>query len=92
MLDEPAAGLSEVERAEVGDLILRMARDWGIAILLIEHDVELVRRVSDRIIVLNFGSQIAAGTPETVMADPRVVDAYLGHSGPVGPEPVEAVS
>ncbi|GAA0365704.1 branched-chain amino acid ABC transporter permease/ATP-binding protein [Actinoallomurus spadix] len=80
MLDEPAAGLSEVERTEVGDLIRHLADDWGIAVLLVEHDVELVRRVSDRAIALDFGRQIAAGTPDEVLADPRVVEAYLGHS------------
>jgi ABC-type branched-subunit amino acid transport system ATPase component len=89
MLDEPAAGLSEIERAEVGDLILRMARDWKIAVLLIEHDVELVCRVSGRVIVLDFGKQIAVGSPQTVVADPCVVEAYLGHGGPAGPAPVE---
>ncbi len=78
MLDEPAAGLSEVERTEVGDLIRHLADDWGIAVLLVEHDVELVRRVSDRAIALDFGKQIASGTPDEVLADPRVVAAYLG--------------
>ncbi|MES9539617.1 ATP-binding cassette domain-containing protein [Actinomadura sp. NPDC000600] len=82
MLDEPAAGLSEVERAEVGGLIRHLADDWGIAVLLVEHDVELVRRVSDRAIALDFGEQIAAGTPDEVLADPRVVDAYLGGAQP----------
>jgi sulfate-transporting ATPase len=82
MLDEPAAGLSEVERAEVGDLIRHLADDRGIAVLLVEHDVELVRRVSDRAIALDFGKQIAAGTPDEVLADPRVVEAYLGGAQP----------
>lgn len=82
MLDEPAAGLSEVERTQVGDLIRHLADDRGIAVLLVEHDVELVRRVSDRAIALDFGRQIAAGTPDEVLADPRVVDAYLGGAEP----------
>jgi ABC-type branched-subunit amino acid transport system ATPase component/ABC-type branched-subunit amino acid transport system permease subunit len=80
LLDEPASGLSERERAEVARLITTMAREWNIAVLLIEHDVELVRRVSDRVIALDFGKQIAAGTPDEVLSDPAVVNAYLGAS------------
>jgi sulfate-transporting ATPase len=72
--------LSERERAEVARLITTMAREWNIAVLLIEHDVELVRRVSDRVIALDFGKQIAAGTSDEVLSDPAVVNAYLGAS------------
>jgi sulfate-transporting ATPase len=80
LLDEPASGLSERERAEVARLITTMAQEWNIAVLLIEHDVELVRRVSDRVIALDFGKQIAAGTSDEVLSDPAVVNAYLGAS------------
>lgn len=78
LLDEPAAGLSQEERRRVGDLITVMAHEWNIAVVLIEHDVELVRRVSDRVIALDFGSKICEGTAEEVIADARVVSAYLG--------------
>lgn len=78
LLDEPAAGLDETETRELGHLIRRLATEWGMAILLIEHDVGLVMRVCDRIYALNFGSTIASGTPEEIRADPAVVEAYLG--------------
>jgi sulfate-transporting ATPase len=78
LLDEPAAGLSERERAEVARLITVMARDWNIAVMLIEHDVALVRRVSDRVIALDFGQPIAAGSPDEVLSHAAVITAYLG--------------
>jgi ABC-type branched-subunit amino acid transport system ATPase component/branched-subunit amino acid ABC-type transport system permease component len=80
LLDEPAAGLSERERGEVARLIIMMARDWNIAVMLIEHDVELVRRVSNRVIALDFGRPIAAGTPDEVLSHAAVITAYLGES------------
>jgi ABC-type branched-subunit amino acid transport system ATPase component/branched-subunit amino acid ABC-type transport system permease component len=78
LLDEPAAGLSEGERRELVALIGMMAREWQLAVILIEHDVELVRRVSDRVIALDFGRQIAVGSPAEVLSTPAVVAAYLG--------------
>ena len=78
LLDEPAAGLSEAERDEVARLISTIATEWQIAVLLIEHDVELVRRVSDRVLALDFGRTLTSGTPGEVLSDPRVVEAYLG--------------
>lgn len=86
LLDEPAAGLSEAERVVVGDLIRMIADEWNIAVVLIEHDVSLVRRVSDRVVALDFGEVIVSGPPDVVLADPRVIEAYLGHGGSdVGP-------
>jgi len=82
LLDEPAAGLSEFERTEVARLITMMARDWSITVLLIEHDVSLVRRVADRVIALDFGKPIASGTPGEVLSHPAVVAAYLGDHVP----------
>ncbi|MFC7615227.1 ABC transporter ATP-binding protein [Actinokineospora soli] len=74
MLDEPAAGLSEVEREELVALI----RGLPMAVVLVEHHMDLVMSVCDRITVLNFGRVIATGSPEAVRADPDVAEAYLG--------------
>jgi sulfate-transporting ATPase len=78
LLDEPAAGLSEVETAELARLVRRLADDWGIAVLLVEHDMSFVMSVCDRIVVLDFGIQISEGSPSEVRRDPLVIAAYLG--------------
>lgn len=77
LLDEPAAGLTSSEIAVVDDLIGKM-RERGIAILLIEHHMDLVMAVSDKITVLDFGQKIATGKPEQIQRDERVISAYLG--------------
>jgi branched-chain amino acid transport system ATP-binding protein len=79
LLDEPAAGTNPVEKQELAALIKQVNRD-GVGVLLIEHDMKLVMSVADRIVVLNFGSRIAEGTPEQIQRDPAVVAAYLGTS------------
>ena len=78
LLDEPAAGLSESESDELGQLLRKLATDWGFSVLLVEHDVSLVMRICDRIVALDFGRRIAMGTPTEVGRDPVVVAAYLG--------------
>ena len=78
LLDEPAAGLGDAETAELAHLVRRLADDWGIAILLVEHDMNFVMNVCDDIVVLDFGQQIAEGPPDVVRRDPTVIAAYLG--------------
>ncbi len=77
LLDEPAAGLNETETNELMQLIKRL-RESGITIFLVEHDMNLVMNISDRIIVLSNGSKIAEGLPDTIRANQEVVSAYLG--------------
>jgi ABC-type branched-subunit amino acid transport system ATPase component/ABC-type branched-subunit amino acid transport system permease subunit len=77
LLDEPAAGLRAGEKAELANL-LNTLRDEGLAILLVEHDIDLISRVADRLMVMNFGRRIACGDPTEVTEDRQVQEAYLG--------------
>jgi branched-chain amino acid transport system ATP-binding protein len=78
LLDEPAAGMNPNETAELMDTI-RLVRDrYRITILLIEHDMKLVSGICEKILVLNFGTELASGTPEVVLNNPEVITAYLG--------------
>jgi ABC-type branched-subunit amino acid transport system ATPase component/ABC-type branched-subunit amino acid transport system permease subunit len=78
LLDEPAAGLDDTEAEELARVIRHLADAWGIAVLLVEHRLDLVLSVCDRITVLDRGSILASGTPGDIRNDPLVVDAYLG--------------
>jgi branched-chain amino acid transport system ATP-binding protein len=78
MLDEPAAGLNPHEKIDLQRLIDRLRREFGVAVLLIEHDMSLVMGISDRILVMEQGKPITTGTPQAVRNDERVIKAYLG--------------
>jgi branched-chain amino acid transport system permease protein len=77
VLDEPAAGLRRKEKQALGD-VLRKLREEGVTILIVEHDMDFVMKLVDRLVVMNFGSKLIEGSPAAVRADPRVQAAYLG--------------
>jgi ABC-type branched-subunit amino acid transport system ATPase component/branched-subunit amino acid ABC-type transport system permease component len=83
LLDEPAAGLGDAETKELAHLVRSLATEWGISVLLVEHDMSFVMSVCDELVVLDFGRKIAQGTPAAVRSDPTVIAAYLGEEEPV---------
>jgi ABC-type branched-subunit amino acid transport system ATPase component len=78
LLDEPTGGVAQREAEAFGPLIVRVRRELGAAMLVIEHDMPLIMAISDRVYCLEAGRVIAEGTPETIRHDPRVVASYLG--------------
>jgi len=78
LLDEPVAGCNDDETRELKDLILEVNRSMGVTVLLVEHDMSMVMQVCDHIYVINFGANLAEGTPEEIRANPEVIKAYLG--------------
>ncbi|EKN63003.1 ABC transporter ATP-binding protein [Schinkia azotoformans] len=81
LLDEPAAGMNPKETKELTELIFKMRNEFGLTIVLIEHDMKLVMEISEHIIVLDHGEKIAEGIPEEIRTNQKVIEAYLGKSG-----------
>ncbi len=86
LLDEPMAGMNLEEKEDMARYIVDLNEEWGMTVIMIEHDMGVVMDISHRVIVLDFGRRIAEGTPEQVLADPHVKRAYLGEADdvPVG--------
>jgi branched-chain amino acid transport system ATP-binding protein len=80
LLDEPSAGLNRDEREYLARHILRIRHELGLAMVWVEHDMQMVADLADRIHVLDYGRTLAEGSTEAVLADPKVVEAYLGRS------------
>lgn len=80
LLDEPVAGMNREETGDMARFILDVQEKYGTTILLVEHDMHMVMDICSRIVVLNFGQQIAAGTPSEIASHPAVIEAYLGSS------------
>jgi branched-chain amino acid transport system ATP-binding protein len=78
LLDEPSTGMNREEKEQLARFLLRIKHELGTAMLWVEHDMELVADLADRVTVLDFGQKLAEGKPETVLRDPRVAEAYLG--------------
>lgn len=92
LLDEPAAGLSTAETADLGRVVRRLADEWGMAVLVVEHDMTFVMDTCDEVVVLDFGRRIAFGPPEQVRSDPAVIAAYLGVDHDAGHDSAPAVT
>ena len=90
LLDEPMAGMNLEEKEDMARYILDLNEEWGMTVLMIEHDMGVVMDISHRVMVLDFGRKIAEGAPEEVLADPHVKRAYLGEADDVASEAEEA--
>jgi branched-chain amino acid transport system ATP-binding protein len=81
LLDEPSAGMNRQEKEDMARFILRIKHEIKTTIVWVEHDMQLVGDLADRVVVLNFGTKIAEGTPDNVLNDPEVIRSYLGSKG-----------
>ena len=88
LLDEPMAGMNLEEKEDMARFIIDLNQEWGMTVLMIEHDMGVVMDISHRVMVLDFGRKLVEGTPAEVLAHPQVRRAYLGED--VGAEPVPA--
>ncbi len=78
LLDEPMAGMNVEEKEDIVRFILDLKKEWGVTVVLVEHDLGVVMDISDQIYVLDFGELIGSGTPEEVASNPKVIEAYIG--------------
>ena len=85
LLDEPSAGMNRQEKEDLARFILRIKYEIGITMIWVEHDMQLVGDLADRIVVLNFGTKIAEGRWDEVVEDPQVIQAYIGTGGSITP-------
>jgi branched-chain amino acid transport system ATP-binding protein len=92
LLDEPMAGMNLEEKEDMARYIVDLNEEWGMTVVMIEHDMGVVMDISHRIMVLDFGRKIGEGAPATVLADPRVRSAYLGEDDDVASEPVRGAA
>jgi len=80
LLDEPTAGMNAEEKESMARFILDVQEERGVTVVVIDHDIDVIMDISDRVVVLDFGRKIAEGTPDEVRNNPAVIDAYLGHA------------
>ena len=80
LLDEPMAGMNSEEKESMARFILDVHEEWGVTTVVIDHDMDVIMDISERVVVLDFGQVIAAGPPSRIREDPRVVEAYLGQA------------